>query len=75
STTLYPHGGSRVVRLPAGAGRLDVEVIHDRSVTEVFLGGGALAFSLRSYLDGAAGASLAASGSLAVASVTAHRFD
>ncbi len=74
-STRYPHGERRVVRLPAVTGVLDVEVVHDRSVTEIFVADGALAFSLRSYLDGASGASVAGEGRLRIASVQAHRFD
>lgn len=74
-STRYPHGERRVVRLPAVTGVLDVEVVHDRSVTEIFVADGALAFSLRSYLDGASGASVASEGRLRIASVQAHRFD
>ncbi|WP_454228455.1 GH32 C-terminal domain-containing protein [Propioniciclava flava] len=74
-STRYPHGERRVVRLPAVTGVLDVEVVHDRSVTEIFVADGALAFSLRSYLDGASGVSMASEGRLRIASVQAHRFD
>lgn len=48
--TRYPHGGRRRVAVPA-LDRLDVTVVHDRSVTEIFVAGGHTAFSLRSYLD------------------------
>ncbi len=50
STTHYPHGDRRVVPVPAGE-RVDVQVVHDRSVTEIFVGSGHTAFSMRSYLD------------------------
>ena len=50
STTRYPHGGTRRVALPAG-GRLNLTVVHDFSVTELYLAGGHTVFSLRSYLD------------------------
>ena len=50
STTRYPHGDSRRVRIP-DLDRLVVTVVHDRSVTEVFVSDGHTAFSLRSYLD------------------------
>ncbi len=48
--TRYPHGGSRRVPLP-DVDRLSLTVVHDRSVTELFLADGHTAFSLRSYLD------------------------
>lgn len=54
STTRYPHGNRRHVTLPssvAGAQSLTLEVLHDRSVTEIFVGDGAMTFTLRSYLD------------------------
>ena len=50
SSTHYPHGERRFVPVPDQE-VLDVTVIHDRSVTEVFVGGGEVAFSMRSYLD------------------------
>ncbi|MFT3875043.1 MAG: sucrose-6-phosphate hydrolase [Propioniciclava sp.] len=58
SATRYPHGERRTLALPpalqadaAGAALLRVDLLHDRSVTELFLGDGLLAFSMRSYLD------------------------
>ncbi|MDO5619046.1 glycoside hydrolase family 32 protein [Kocuria sp.] len=63
STTRYPHGNHRTVTLPAAASApemapagpppstLTVELLHDRSVTELFLDDGALSFTMRSYLD------------------------
>lgn len=50
STSRYPHGGRRVVTLPPEA-RRRLEVLHDRSLTEVFVGDGDLAFTLRSFVD------------------------
>ncbi len=50
SPTRYPHGGRRTVRIP-DPGRLRVELIHDRSITELFVDDGQVAFSLRSYLE------------------------
>lgn len=50
STTHYPHGNRRTVPLPE-VDKLDVKVVHDRSVTEIFVGEGHIAFSMRSYLD------------------------
>lgn len=50
STTRYPHGNSRRLAVP-DLDRLQVTVVHDRSVTEIFIADGHTAFSLRSYLD------------------------
>lgn len=63
STTRYAHGNRRTVTLPpartdhdfpgdttAQRSSLTVEVLHDRSITEVFLDDGALSFTMRSYL-------------------------
>ncbi|WP_047690149.1 glycoside hydrolase family 32 protein [Kocuria sp. ZOR0020] len=50
STTRYPHGNQRTVTLPQTS-TMTVELIHDRSVTELFLANGALSFTLRSYLE------------------------
>lgn len=50
STTRYPHGDRRVVTLPEGT-EPRLEILHDRSVTEIFVGDGDMAFTLRSYLD------------------------
>ena len=49
-TTRYPHGEVRRLAIPA-LDRLAVTVVHDRSVTELFIAGGHTVFSLRSYLD------------------------
>jgi len=69
STTRYPHGGVRRLAVP-DLDRLDVTVVHDRSVTEVFLAAGHTAFSLRSYLD-PDGFSVAVAGDAAVANAAA----
>lgn len=50
STTRYAHGNQRNVTLPETPA-MTVELIHDRSVTELFLSDGALSFTLRSYLE------------------------
>ena len=50
SATRYRHGDLRRLAVP-DLDRLEVTVVHDRSVTEVFVAGGHTAFSLRSYLD------------------------
>lgn len=44
------HGAQRAVTLPAGTPPV-LEILHDRSVTEVFVGEGDLAFTLRSFVD------------------------
>lgn len=75
STTRYPHGDRRTVTLPAGAAA-SLEVFVDHSTVELFLGDGALAFSLRSFLaDHAGGVRLGGEGALGVRSARAHRFD
>ncbi len=51
SGTRYPHGDRRVVTLDPGVAEL-VEVVHDRSLTEIYLGDGRLVFTLRSFLEG-----------------------
>ena len=51
STSRYTqHGETRTVTLPKGC-TSSLEVIHDRSLTEILVGGGALAFTLRSFVD------------------------
>ena len=50
SATYYPHGDTRTLAIP-GNNPLDVTVVHDRSVTEVFVAGGAVAFTMRTFLD------------------------
>ncbi|WP_315583041.1 GH32 C-terminal domain-containing protein [Actinomyces viscosus] len=59
STSRYAqHGSVRAVTLPEGCAPV-LEVIHDRSLTEVFVGDGALTFTLRSFVDvGSSGARL-----------------
>jgi len=75
STTRYPHGGSRVVTLPETVS-LEIELVHDRSVTEVFFDRGALSFSLRSYLTGPDfGVRLGAQGAVTVLDADLTRFD
>lgn len=70
------HGRRRTVTLPPGcAPRL--EILHDRSITEIFVGDGDLAFTLRSFVEtapSAAGATLLASGALRLdgGAVVAH---
>ncbi len=50
STTRYPRGGCRIVTLPQGT-MPKLDILHDRSVTEIYVGDGDLAFTLRSYVD------------------------
>lgn len=51
------HGAQRTVTLPPGcAPRL--EILHDRSITEIFVGDGDVAFTLRSFVDESAGAAV-----------------
>ncbi|WP_103064396.1 glycoside hydrolase family 32 protein [Actinomyces qiguomingii] len=52
------HGATRTVTLPAGTPPR-LEVVHDRSITELFVGDGALVFTLRSFVaPGTTGASV-----------------
>ncbi|SDM60916.1 glycoside hydrolase family 32 protein [Actinomyces ruminicola] len=54
------HGDIRTVTLPTGT-QPRLEVLHDRSLTEVFVGDGEIAFTLRSFVaPGASGAGLIA---------------
>ncbi|MBW3070269.1 MULTISPECIES: glycoside hydrolase family 32 protein [unclassified Actinomyces] len=48
------HGQVRTVTVPRGT-RPCLEVLHDRSVTEVFVGDGEIAFTLRSFVEPTAG--------------------
>nr|WP_131245877.1 glycoside hydrolase family 32 protein [Schaalia suimastitidis] len=50
STSRYPHGETRHITLPQGSHQ-QVEILHDRSITEMYFGGGVLAFTCRSFLD------------------------
>lgn len=75
TTSRYPHGGRRCITLSGDVGAR-VELIHDRSVTEVFLGDGDLAATLRSFVDPAAGGvSLRVGGELVVTRAWASRRD
>ena len=68
-------GARRAVGVPAGAaGRL--EVLHDRSITEIFVGDGDLAFTLRSFVaPDSSGAVLVADGPVRLGPVAAVHFD
>ena len=63
STSRYTqHGARRVVTLPPGADPV-LEVLHDRSVTEIVSAGGETVFALRSFVTpGTSGVSLLSSG-------------
>ncbi|MFT4295931.1 MAG: glycoside hydrolase family 32 protein [Micropruina sp.] len=68
SATRYPHGERRSLAIPDST-RIRIELIHDRSITELFVADGQTAFSLRSYLDaGERQVALQASGTLRVLS-------
>mgnify|MGYP001003998519 FL=1 len=69
------HGARRTVGVPAAAaGRL--EVLHDRSITEIFVGDGDLAFTLRSFVaPDSTGAVLVADGPVRLGPVAAVHFD
>ena len=73
SGTRYPHGGRRVVTLDAGEARR-VEILHDRSITEIYLGDGSRVFTTRTFLRGE-GAGVALSGAASVTNVSAARAD
>lgn len=72
STSRYAqHGAVRRVSLPAGTPPR-VEVLHDRSITEVVLGDGDVALTLRSFVDPAAtGLLVSGDGTTRVASARA----
>ena len=75
STSRYTqHGDARTVTLPEGCAPV-LEVLHDRSLTEVFVGDGSVVFTLRSFVEsGSAGARLAVDGSLVLTSGSARTF-
>lgn len=50
SATRYPKDNRRTVTLPH-QGAIPIEIIHDRSITEIFVGDGELSFTMRTYLD------------------------
>ena len=69
------HGARRTVGVPAAAARR-LEVLHDRSITEVFVGDGDLAFTLRSFVaPDSSGAVLVADGPVRLGRVAAVHFD
>ena len=76
SDSRYPHGDIRTVTL-ADEESEHIEIIHDRSLTEIFLGDGRKAFTFRSFLNGEA-AGLEArceSGSVTLTNVCRARLD
>ena len=71
--TRYPHGGRRVVTLePGEASR--VEILHDRSITEIYLGDGSRVFTTRTFLNGE-GTGVTLVGAASVSAVSAARAD
>lgn len=76
STTRYAqHGSVRTVSLPTDLAG-EWEIIHDRSITEFYLGDGALAFTLRSYLaPDASGLTLQAQGATRVSGLGVESWD
>ena len=75
STSRYAqHGSVRSVTLPEGCAPV-LEVIHDRSLTEVFVGDGALVLTLRSFVDvNSTGARLMVDGDLALTAGSTRTF-
>ena len=71
--TRYPHGGRRVVSLTAGEANR-VEVVHDRSITEIYLGDGSRVFTTRTFLRGA-GVGVRLAGGASVANLRSARAD
>ena len=71
--TRYPHGGRRIVTLDAGEASR-VEILHDRSITEIYLGDGSRVFTTRSFLRGD-GTGVTLSGAASVTNVSAVRAD
>ena len=75
STSRYTqHGSMRAVTLPEGCEPV-LEIIHDRSLTEVFVGDGALVLTLRSFVDiNSSGTRLMVEGSLALTTGSTRTF-
>ena len=71
--TRYPHGGRRIVTLDAGEASR-VEILHDRSITEIYLGDGSRVFTTRSFLRGE-GTGVTLLGAASVTNVSAVRAD
>lgn len=75
SASRYPHGDVRRVALEAGEASR-IEVIHDRSLTEIVLGGGSRVFTFRSFLTGeGAGLRVLAEGGAGVVAAESARLD
>lgn len=69
------HGAVRSVRVPEGAAAR-LEVLHDRSVTEVVVGDGDLVFTLRSFVaPGSAGARVRCEGCLVLGEAAGAALD
>ena len=71
--TRYPHGGRRIVTLDVGEASR-VEILHDRSITEIYLGDGSRVFTTRSFLNGD-GSGVTLTGAASVTNVSAARAD
>ncbi|MDY3665686.1 MAG: glycoside hydrolase family 32 protein, partial [Schaalia hyovaginalis] len=75
SASRYPHGDVRRVGLEAGEASR-IELVHDRSLTEIVLGGGSRVFTFRSFLTGeGAGLRLLAEGGAGVVDAEFARLD
>lgn len=76
STSRYAqHGALRRVSLPAGTAPR-IEVLHDRSITEVVVGDGDVALTMRSFIDPASsGVLISGDGATRVASARAVAHD
>lgn len=73
STSRYPASSARTVEL-ATAPHV-VEVIHDRSITEVFVDDGRTVFTLRSFLDATPGVQIDCEGELTIRAAQVARAD
>lgn len=74
SSRYTAHGATRTVTLD-GDLPPRLEVLHDRSVTEVFVGDGDLAFTMRSFVDPAASGTRLSTCGVQVKAVSASVFD
>ena len=74
SSRYTAHGATRTVTLD-GDLPPRLEVLHDRSVTEVFVGDGDLAFTMRSFVDPAASGARLSTCGVQVKAVSASVFD
>ncbi|MGL5406239.1 MAG: glycoside hydrolase family 32 protein [Propionibacteriaceae bacterium] len=74
STSRYQHGNQRSVTLSSTPIRT-LEILHDRSITEIFTDAGEIVFTFRSFLDLTPGLELIISNKLHVESFNARRHD